>query len=236
MAEKKKGFFQRLFGGGDAKPAPAPEHSVEEDLDADIVLDEVVEAAPLVLPPDQELALAEALHDEGKLITPEAAPAEPVETPPAEPEHSVAEDLEADIILDEVVEAAPLVLPPDQELALAAALHDEGRTISPEPPATEPPPGPPEATTAYIERVDVPATVAPEAPTKKPNWFQRLTTGLRRSSDQLTTSITSVFTKKKLDAEMLEDLEDILIQSDFGLEMASQVTGALRRDRVDRDI
>ncbi|HEY9009398.1 MAG TPA: hypothetical protein VIN06_00125, partial [Devosia sp.] len=75
MAEKKKGFFQRLFGGGD-QPAPeqatpAPEHTVEEELEADILLDEVVEAAPLVLPPEQELALADALHEAGETITPD---------------------------------------------------------------------------------------------------------------------------------------------------------------------
>jgi len=254
MAEKKKGFFQRLFGGETAKPDPVPaaepEHTVVEDLEADIVLDDVVEAAPLVLPPDQELALAAALHDEGRIITPEQ-PAPVVEPVEVEREHSVAEDLEADIILDDVVEAAPLVLPPDQELALARAMHDAGQTISPPPPKHEPSPGPPETTPGYVEEVEdheaeepepvrpTPAPVtAPEAPppTKKQNWFTRLASGLKRSSDQLTTSITSVFTKKKLDEAMLEDLEDVLIQSDFGLEMASQVTGALRRDRFDRDI
>ena len=54
MAEQKKpGFFQRLFGGQAEPardPAPAPEHTVAQDLDADIILDEVVDAAPLVLP------------------------------------------------------------------------------------------------------------------------------------------------------------------------------------------
>jgi len=195
MAEKKKGFFQRLFGGGDAPP-PEP-------------------------------------------VTPE-------------PEPTVEEELEADIILDELVEAAPLVLPPDQEVALAAALHDAGQTISHPPPPPvgepEPSPGPPETTPDYIEEIEddleeepepVPPTPAPVTapePPKRHNWFQRLASGLKRSSDQLTTNITSVFTRKKLDEAMLEELEDVLIQSDFGLDMASQVTDALRRDRFDRDI
>ena len=55
MTEKKNGFLQRLFGGGDAPaapPVPAPEPSVADELAADIVLDEVVDAAPLVLPPE----------------------------------------------------------------------------------------------------------------------------------------------------------------------------------------
>ncbi|MDP3314627.1 MAG: hypothetical protein Q8M47_01005, partial [Devosia sp.] len=87
MAEQKKpGFFQRLFGGGEpVKPAPAPEHTVAEDLEADIILDEVVDAAPLVLPPDQEIALEAAMHEAGLLVTPEAPPAEGESLPPAGP-------------------------------------------------------------------------------------------------------------------------------------------------------
>ncbi|MDP1730196.1 MAG: signal recognition particle-docking protein FtsY [Devosia sp.] len=102
--------------------------------------------------------------------------------------------------------------------------------------------GPPETTVDYIEKVEAaeeegtePVAAAPE-PERKLGWFQRLASGLKRSSDQLTSGITSVFTKKKLDEAMLEEFEDLLIQSDFGLEMAAGVTATLRRDRFDRDI
>jgi fused signal recognition particle receptor len=81
-----------------------------------------------------------------------------------------------------------------------------------------------------------PEMLPPTAPAPKPNWLQRLAIGLKRSSDQLTGGIAAVFTKKKLDQGMLDELEDILIQADFGIDMASQVTEALRRDRFDRDI
>jgi len=258
MAEpKKKGFFQRLFGGGDAPqpaPPPEPERTVAEDLEADIILDDVVEAAPLVLPPDQEIALEEAMHEAGQLVTPPAPPAPPAPPePPAEPEPSVEDELVADIILDDIVEAAPLVLPPDQEIALEEALHEEGLTIeapieTPVEVTSEPPAGPPEATPAYIEEIEeqqapepapvlpVPTPAAPAESPKKLGWMQRLASGLKRSSDQLTGSIAAVFTKKKLDQAMLDDLEDILIQSDFGVDMATTVTEALRRDRFDRDI
>ena len=223
-------------------PIAEPEPSVEDELVADIILDDIVEAAPLVLPPDQEIALEEALHEAGELA-PEA-PSAPL-APPADPEPSVEDELVADIILDDIVEAAPLVLPPDQEIALEAALHEAGQTIEgPIDSGSEPPAGPPEATPAYIEEVEEqqapePAPVLPipaPAPAKKQNWLQRLASGLKRSSDQLTGSIAAVFTKKKLDQAMLDDLEDILIQSDFGVDMATDVTEALRRDRFDRDI
>jgi fused signal recognition particle receptor len=255
MAEqKKKGFFQRLFGGGDKPaPAPAPKPSVAEELEADIVLDEVVEAAPLVLPPDQEIALEEAMHEADMLVTPDAPP--PAEQPREEPEPLVEPEHEPpisseEILADEfIVDAVPEILPPDQELALVEAMHEAGLQVTPEAPDdSEPPAGPPEATPAYIEEVEeqqapepapvqpVPTPVAPAAPPKKQSWLQRLASGLKRSSDQLTGSIAAVFTKKKLDQAMLDDLEDILIQSDFGVDMATDVTEALRRDRFDRDI
>jgi fused signal recognition particle receptor len=99
--------------------------------------------------------------------------------------------------------------------------------------AHEPPPGPPEATPEYIEKVEA-GQVPAEA--RKTSWFDRLAGGLKRSSDQLTAGITSVFSKKKLDQASLDDLEDLLIQSDFGVDMASRVTAALRGERYDRDI
>jgi fused signal recognition particle receptor len=81
-----------------------------------------------------------------------------------------------------------------------------------------------------------PETLPPTASTPRQNWFERLASGLKRSSDQLSGGIAAVFTKKKLDQAMLDELEDILIQADFGIDMASDVTEALRRDRFDRDI
>ncbi|MBI4922136.1 MAG: signal recognition particle-docking protein FtsY [Devosia nanyangense] len=81
-----------------------------------------------------------------------------------------------------------------------------------------------------------PETLPPHAGQPKQSWLQRLAGGLKRSSDQLTGGIAAVFTKKKLDQAMLDELEDVLIQADFGIDMASTVAEALRRDRFDRDI
>ena len=144
------------------------------------------------------------------------------------------------------------VLPPEQEIALEVALHESGQTVATEaelvelaenaPPEPTPAAGPPETTIAVAEAVEaelvapvpeVPAIPAPFAPS---NWLTRLASGLKRSSDQITGSITSVFTKKKLDDATLDELEDVLIQADFGIDMATSVTDALRRDRFDRDV
>ncbi|WEJ58366.1 signal recognition particle-docking protein FtsY [Devosia sp. FJ2-5-3] len=130
------------------------------------------------------------------------------------------------------------VAPPQPETAPVAPTPEP---VAPPPPAPEdvPPPGPPETTPDYIEAVEdqfvtPPAPIAP--PAERQSWFSRLTTGLRRSSDNLTASITSVFTKRKLDAATLDELEDVLIQADLGLETATAITETLRRDRFDKDV
>jgi len=74
----------------------------------------------------------------------------------------------------------------------------------------------------------------PEAPRR--NWFQRLRQGLSKTSSRLSDGITGVFTKRKLDDETLEELEDLLIQADLGLDVAASVAAALRKYRYNSDI
>jgi fused signal recognition particle receptor len=80
-------------------------------------------------------------------------------------------------------------------------------------------------------------TAAP-APSEAPklSWFQRLSQGLSRSSRELTGNIAGVFTRKKLDEETLQDLEDVLIRADLGMETALRVTDALSASRYGRDV
>jgi fused signal recognition particle receptor len=74
------------------------------------------------------------------------------------------------------------------------------------------------------------------APAPKLTWFQRLRAGLSRTSSQLTGQITALFTKRKLDEETLEELEDLLIQADLGVETAMRITGALSSERYGKDV
>ena len=185
---------------------------------------------------------------------PERTPVPP-STPPEPP--TPEEVANPSLLVEEglLSDALSPMLPPELEIELEEAMHEAGELVTPEAPETEPlpPAGPPETRPDYIEALKdeivaetaavpaIPPSVAPPPvaapePPKKQNWFQRLASGLKRSSDQLTGSIAAVFTKKKLDQAMLDDLEDILIQADFGVDMATTVTDALRRDRFDRDI
>ncbi len=68
------------------------------------------------------------------------------------------------------------------------------------------------------------------------SWFQRLKSGLSRSSGAISEGITAIFTKRKLDAAALEEFEEMLIKADLGLDTAAAITEALRAGRYDREI
>ena len=81
-----------------------------------------------------------------------------------------------------------------------------------------------------------PAAAEDDKDGKRPGWIQRLKHGLTRTSSRLTEGIKSVFTKRKLDDETLEELEDLLIQADLGQDNAARVTAALKKSRYNSDI
>jgi fused signal recognition particle receptor len=67
-------------------------------------------------------------------------------------------------------------------------------------------------------------------------WVSRLRDGLSRSTGKFGDSITGLFTKAKLDTNILEALEEALISADFGVKTATSVCDTLRRERFDKDI
>jgi fused signal recognition particle receptor len=64
----------------------------------------------------------------------------------------------------------------------------------------------------------------------KPGFWQRLTSGLARSASKLGDGIANL-SRKKLDAATLESLEDLLIESDLGIETASRIVEAIGKTR-----
>jgi fused signal recognition particle receptor len=93
-------------------------------------------------------------------------------------------------------------------------------------PAAPPPADPPPA----------PAAAETPAPAAKSGWFQRLRQGLSKTSNQLSQGITGVFTKRKLDAATLEELEELLIQADLGVDTAARIADRLSEGRYDKEI
>ena len=71
---------------------------------------------------------------------------------------------------------------------------------------------------------------------KKGGWLSRLRAGLAKSTKRVTESITALFTKKKLDQQTLDDLEDVLIQADLGVTVASRLVGKLGKERFGKEV
>jgi len=70
-----------------------------------------------------------------------------------------------------------------------------------------------------------------EKPEQKKGWFQRLTSGLARSSQAMTEQVTGAFTKKPLDQEQLDQLEEMLIEADLGPQIAARIADAFGKAR-----
>jgi fused signal recognition particle receptor len=75
-----------------------------------------------------------------------------------------------------------------------------------------------------------------EQPDAKKGWFQRLKAGLTKTSARLSQDIAGIFTKRKLDADTLGELEDLLIQADLGIDTAMRITTALAKGRHNKEI
>ena len=70
----------------------------------------------------------------------------------------------------------------------------------------------------------------------KTGWFQRLTAGLKRSTGALSGGISAIFTKRKLDDDTLEELEELLITADLGVGPAARICANLATSRYDKEI
>ncbi len=83
----------------------------------------------------------------------------------------------------------------------------------------------------------VPAATMPVAePVARAGWFSKLKEGLSKSSKSIGGSITSIFTKRKLDKDTLQDLEDTLVQADLGLPVAERIIARVSQGRFDKEI
>ena len=153
----------------------------------------------------------------------------PVETVPAETEAvaAPAPELPPDLPPPPAVEtpAPPPVAPPDKpeeredlpEVAPRIAEEPEPLDLTEEAPAPV-------------------AALSSDEEKPKKGWLARLKEGLSKSSSKLTEGITGIFTKRKLDDEALEELEELLITADLGPTTAAKVTAELARTRFGKEV
>lgn len=67
-------------------------------------------------------------------------------------------------------------------------------------------------------------------------FLERVSTGLKKSTTQMADNMASAFTKRKLDDDAIEELQDLLIAADLGVGPAMKVTDLLAKDRFDKQI
>ena len=95
----------------------------------------------------------------------------------------------------------------------------------------------PVAGTAPEDRGAAPGgTSASASPASSAGWWRRLSEGMRRTSSSLSESVTSLFTKRKLDAATLDQLEDALVQADLGVDAAARIVKAVAQGRYDKEV
>src|SRR5229473_7737831 len=68
------------------------------------------------------------------------------------------------------------------------------------------------------------------------SWWQRLTGGLKRTSASIGGAITDLVAKRKLDQAMLDEIEDVLIRADLGVDSAARIAAAVGEGRYDKAI
>ncbi|WP_310621841.1 signal recognition particle-docking protein FtsY [Flexibacterium corallicola] len=236
MSEKKRGFFRGLFRGKSEAPEKKPASDLETTSGTEDILeqeqlapsDEGIEAPKVADQLPQPSASEPVIEVMSAGNTPEVVDAAPI----AEPAPTIGndEDVSLDLtpetlnpstdVLSEILEGKQ-----DEEAAGKPAVPEKSREIE----GAGEPSGP-----EISGEAEEPART--EATGKKSGWFQRLKQGLSRSSSALSEGISSIFTKRKLDAETLEELEDILIQADLGVDTAMTITEKVAEGRYNKEI
>jgi fused signal recognition particle receptor len=85
-------------------------------------------------------------------------------------------------------------------------------------------------------RGGAPAARPEDAPAPRRSWWDRLKGGLSRSSQALVQGIADIFTKRKLDAITLEELEDVLVRADLGVAAAQRIAATVGKARYEKTI
>ncbi|AMS39893.1 signal recognition particle-docking protein FtsY [Aminobacter aminovorans] len=233
------------------QPVPAPSPVEPEPTPAEVPLPQVEPSTPEL--PEEVPAQPVPSAPEPTMRAPETEPVveEPVvEAPAPVPPEPVAEPRPVEPVDEEpapiAAEAPVPVAMAAEEAQPVAALRDAvskpAPVVVPAPAepvqaSSAPEPKPSAGKVTVQKKVEQKAEIVEvAAPAPRQSWFQRLRQGLSRSSKELSGNIAGIFTKRKLDEDTLQDLEDVLIRADLGVETALRVTDALAASRYGKDV
>jgi len=73
-------------------------------------------------------------------------------------------------------------------------------------------------------------------PEPKRSWLDQLRRGLSRTTNALSDNLAGALTKRKLDDETLDRIEEVLIKADLGVAMAARIRERLATGRHDRGL
>jgi len=142
-------------------------------------------------------------------------------------------ELETDIVSDEIQNLEPQVIEEVPENIETQALEDTSPDIIEEPDEVETVEKIEETEVETAEEIeeaeeDIVEEQKVEEPTEKKGLFQRLKSGLAKTSNTLTEGMSSlVLGKKKIDDEVLEELETRLLMADVGMEATQRIINDL---------
>jgi len=219
--DKNPGFFERLFGIGGDKPKPAePTPPAKKE------------------PPSGEPQREPPAEDPAKKEPPKDRPAkkEP-------PEHEKP--------LKSVKKTKSPKAPPPAGPATMPGAAEPGESANPKPEESEPAPktAPPPAGPATAPDATPPEELPPGEREKdkikpkpvasaepKLGWLSQLRQGLSRSSSALSDNLAGVLTRRKLDDDTLDELEEVLIKADLGVAMAARIRACVAKGRYDKGL
>jgi fused signal recognition particle receptor len=70
----------------------------------------------------------------------------------------------------------------------------------------------------------------------KQSWWRRLSGGLTRTSESIGGAVSDLVSKRKLDQAMLDQIEEVLIRADLGVDVAARIAAAVGEGRYDKAI
>ena len=235
-SEKKPGFWQRLFGLGPEEPPkkepPAPKPAKKEP-DSKPAQKEPPERKK---PPKKAEGAAQAKKSNKLKAPPPAGPHIPTHEGGPSDDGPKGPKPGGGKRPRKPKSEAPAGPPPAGPAAREGAKPPEERAPGTREKGTPDEPDLPSPATEPEKSGDEkPSKASAEsAPAPRRSWFTQLRSGLARTSSALSDNLTSVLSRRKLDAETLDELEDALIKADLGVAMAARIRSSLASTRHDR--
>lgn len=155
---------------------------------------------------------------------------------PKKSDEQQSEEIVADVTAEDVIEEDVTAQSAEELVTKAPAVQEQEISVpTPEPePELELEPEPTSEPTLEAKVIEEELQVIAEK--EESSWFSRLSKGLSKSTNKITQGLGDLITKKKLDQETLDDLEDILITADLGPVTAAKIVSEFGKDRFGKEV